>query len=36
MLIKGKFDEIGIMNIFLGKFSDTLHMCVKSTLFPKN
>ena len=36
MLIKGKLDETGVMNILLGKSSDTLHMCFKSNLFPKN
>jgi len=36
MFIKGKLDEIGVMNILLGKSSDTLHMCFKFTLFPKN
>jgi hypothetical protein len=36
MLIKGKLDEIGVMNILLGKSSDTLRICFKFTLFPKN
>lgn len=36
MLIEDKLDEIGAMNILLGKSSDTLHMSFKFTLFPKN
>lgn len=36
MLIKGKLDEIGVMNILLGKSSDTLHMSFKFTSLPKN
>jgi len=36
MIIKGKLDEIGVMNFLLGKSSDALHMCFKFTLFPKN
>jgi hypothetical protein len=36
MLIKGKLDEIGVMNILFGKSSDTLHMSFKFTSFPKN
>lgn len=36
MLTEDKFDEIGAMNILLGKSSDALHMSFKLTLFPKN
>jgi len=36
MFVKGKLDETGVMNILLGKSSDTLHVCFKFSLFPKN
>jgi len=29
-------DEIAVMNILLGKSTDTLHICFKFTLLPKN